>query len=99
MDSYQPGEQAGFRHGFGIIDHLQTLRTIIEKSNLPIYLVFVDYQKALDYVETWAILNSLYNARIDSIYLSFIKHIYDTTQVKIDENLKTDKIPIKRGVR
>lgn len=86
------------------IDHLQTLRTLIEKSteyNIPLHLGFVDYQKAFDSVETWAILKSLDSARIDSRYTTLIKQIYENAsmQVRIDDDLKTDRIPIKRGVR
>ena len=39
---------------FAQIDHLQAVKQIIEKSkefNLPLYLAFVDYKKALDTVE------------------------------------------------
>ena len=46
-------EQAGFRRGRGCIDHIFTLRNIIEQSTewqRPIYVNFVDFAKAFDSV-------------------------------------------------
>lgn len=102
--SYQPVEQAGFRRGFGTIDHLQTIRTLIEKTteyNVPLYLAFVDFHKAFDSIETWAFLQAMDDARIDSRYTNLLKNIYDnaTFHVKINEDLKTAKIKVNRGVR
>ncbi|CAH2268874.1 jg21145 [Pararge aegeria aegeria] len=47
----QPVEQAGFRKAFSTIDHIHTLELIIEKyqeHQRPLYLAFIDYQKAFD---------------------------------------------------
>ena len=44
-------EQAGFRPGFSYVDHINTLRLIIEQSaeyRSDLYLVFVDFEKAFD---------------------------------------------------
>jgi len=71
FDFYQPIEQAGFRKGFSTTDHIQTLRTLIEKCNeynIPLHLAFVDYQKAFDSFETWTVLEAMDKARIDSRY-------------------------------
>lgn len=104
LDSYQPTEQAGFRKGFNTNDHLQTIKTVIEKTteyNIPLHLAFVDYQKAFDSIETWSFLTAMEDARIDSRYSAIIKNIYDkaTFHVKIDDDLKTDKILLGKGVR
>ena len=104
FDFYQPVEQAGFRTGYSTIDHLQTLRTLIEKTteyNIPIHLAFIDFHKAFDSIETRYILDSMDNARIDCRYTEVIKNIYKnaTMHVKINDNLKTNQINIKRGVR
>lgn len=104
FDEYQPVEQAGFRRGFSTIDHLQTVRTLIEKSteyNVPLYLAFVDFHKAFDSIETWSFTQAMYDARIDSRYTNLLENIYKdaTFHVKINEDLKTDKIRIGRGVR
>ncbi|XP_044767130.1 uncharacterized protein LOC123323016 [Coccinella septempunctata] len=104
MDAYQPAEQAGFRKGFSTTDHLQAIRILIEKTteyNIPLHLAFVDFYKAFDSVEPWAFLQAMDDARIDSRYTNLIKAIYKnaTFHVKINEDLKTDRIEVKRGVR
>lgn len=51
LDDIKPVEQAGFRRGYSTIDHLHTLRQVIEKSqeyNTHIYLAFIDLEKAFD---------------------------------------------------
>lgn len=104
LDFYQPVEQAGFRKHFSTTDHLHTIRTLIEKCteyNVPLHVAFVDFQKAFDSVEIWAVLESLENARIDSRYTNIIKNIYENAsiQIKLDEKTKTNPIKLQRGVR
>ncbi|XP_048002484.1 uncharacterized protein LOC125239065 [Leguminivora glycinivorella] len=56
LDEYQPKEQAGFRSGYSTVDHIFTVRQVIQKSleyKLPLHLAFVDYEKAFDTVEHW----------------------------------------------
>jgi hypothetical protein len=64
-------------------------------------LGFVDYEKAFDSIEVWAVLEGLNEARIDSRYSSIIQKIYEnaTMHVSVNEDWKTNSIPIKRGVR
>ena len=62
LDSNQPVEQAGFRRSFSTIDHIFTINELTQKSqeyNFPLYLAFVDYQKAFDSVEFTAVWNAL----------------------------------------
>lgn len=104
FDFYQPVEQAGFRKGYSTTDHIQAVRTLIEKCteyNIPLHMAFVDYQKAFDSIETWAILNAMNNARIDYRYSNIIRYIYEhaTMHVKIEEEWVTAKVQVQRGVR
>jgi len=71
LDFYQPVEQAGFRSGYSTNDHLQVMRSLIEKCNeykIGFALAFIDYEKAFDSVETWSMLDGLDECRIDSRY-------------------------------
>ena len=55
FDFYQPVEQAGFRKGYSMTDHLQVVHTLIEKTteyNILLHMAFIDYHKAFDSIET-----------------------------------------------
>lgn len=45
-----------------MVDHVQDLRAVLEETeeyNIPIRLLFVDFHKAFDYIETCVVLKSL----------------------------------------
>ncbi|CAH2240333.1 jg25875 [Pararge aegeria aegeria] len=103
FNDFQPPEQAGFRKGFSTIDHIHTLRQVIQKTqeyNRPLCLAFVDYEKALGSVETWAVLRSLQRCRIDYRYIEVLKCLYKnaTMSVRIQDQT-TKPIQLQRGVR
>ena len=102
LDFYQPVEQAGFRSGYSTNDHLQVVRTLIEKCNqykIGIALAFIDYEKAFDSVETWSILDGLDEARVDSRYTRTIRYVYKNATSCVKLHKSTDKFKIGRGVR
>src|SRR6202012_779890 len=102
LDFYQPAEQAGFRSGYSTNDHLQVVRTLIEKCyeyKIGIALAFIDYEKAFDSVETWSILEGLDEARVDSRYTRTIRYVYKNATICVKLHKSTDKFKIGRGVR
>ena len=102
LDNYQPEEQAGFRKGYSTSDHLQTLKGIIERHNeynMPLALGFVDFEKAFDTIETWAVMRGLDNCRVDSRYSQLLKAIYKNATSYIQLHEPSEKIQLKRGVR
>ena len=103
LDEHQPREQAGFRSGYSTTDHLQVLNQLIEKSNEykePLYIAFVDYEKAFDSVEHEDILNALEKHQIPTVYIETLASMYrnGTAQVKVDNNM-SKPFDIRRGVR
>ncbi|XP_029658895.1 uncharacterized protein LOC115232884 [Formica exsecta] len=81
LDFYQPPEQAGFRCGYGTNNHLQVIKTLIEKSveyNKPLVLVFVDYEKAFDSIKHNEMFRckALADCRVDYRYSAILQHIY-----------------------
>lgn len=102
FDNYQPVEQAGFRKGYSTSDHLLTMKVLVEKANeyhLPMYFAFVDYEKAFDSVELWAVEQAMNNCRIDSRYRTLIHNIYKNATMTIQIGDTTRPIQVKRGVR
>ena len=103
LDEYQPREQAGFRKGYSTMDHLQALNQTIEKSNeynWPLCIGFIDYEKAVDTVEHFAIFEALRKTNINETYINNLQNIYSqaTARIHLDKSV-SDEFPIHRGVR
>lgn len=76
LDFHQTVEQARFGKHSSTIDHPHTMGTLIEKFteyNVPLFLAFIDFEKAVDSIDIQAVLNSLKNARIYSRWTNVIK--------------------------
>ncbi|GFR57703.1 reverse transcriptase [Elysia marginata] len=68
LDENQPRDQAGFRKKFPTTYHMYTLNQVIEKTNgynLPLCVGFIDYEKAFDSVEHFAITEALRKMNIN----------------------------------
>ena len=73
-------EQAGFRHNRSCIDQINTLRVIIEQSvkfQSPLYMLFVDYQRAFDSLGRAWIWDELKARGLPSKLLNIIKEGYE----------------------
>ncbi|KAG6454358.1 hypothetical protein O3G_MSEX008707, partial [Manduca sexta] len=102
IEAKQPIEQAGFRKGFSTIDHIHTIELIIEKyqeQQRPLYLAFIDYQKAFDTVTHASIWESLKEQRVNEKYIRVIRSIYSNNKGKIKLETLGKSFPIERGVR
>jgi len=50
--------------------------------NIPLHLAFVDFRKAFDFIEIWAFLQAMDDARIDSRCTKLLKYIYENAMSK-----------------
>ena len=103
IDRNQPREQAGFRKKFSTTDHIYTLNQVIEKCNefnLPLCVGYIDYEKAFDSVEHFAIFEALRKINVKEDYVQILENIYfnATARIHID-GMESEPFPIKRGVR
>ena len=103
LDENQPRDEAGFRKGYSTTDHLQALNQIIEKSNeynLPLCIGFIDYEKAFDTVEHFAIFEALRKTNLNETYINILQNIYNqaTARVHLGKLVSTE-FQIHRGVR
>ena len=80
LDAAQDIEQAGFLARRSTIDQIHAITQLIEKANeynFPLYLVFVDFEKAFDSIETNAVWNSLQSASIHPSVIKVLRKIYE----------------------
>ena len=95
-------EQCGFRKGCSCTDAIFTVQQIMEKRkehNLPLFLLFVDYEKAYDNVNRYKLWEMMDN-KIPNYLLNKIKCIYRNTKIRIKFNDGiSEPIHINKGVR
>ena len=95
-------EQCGFRKGRSCTDAVFTVQHIIEKikeHNLPLFLLFIDYERAYDNVnrdKPWEMMGN----KIPNYLLKTIKCSYRNTKVRIKFNDGiSEPLHINKGVR
>lgn len=72
-------EQAGFRRSRGCIDHIFTLRQLLEHRHLygrPTLVVFLDIKGAFDSVDRCALWNCLIRKGVPEKYVNIIRALY-----------------------
>ena len=102
LDENQTREQAGFRKNYSTMDHIQTINLLREKCrdfNLPLCLIYVDFEKAFDSVEIDAILRSLKNQGTELPYIHLLKNIYTNCTSTVALNGNKTQFEIRKGVR
>ena len=62
-------------------------------------MAFIDYEKAFDSVKTPAVRQALRRQGIDEPYIRVLEDIYRDSTTTIKLHKKSEKIPIKKGVR
>lgn len=102
IDENQPVEQAGFIRGFSTMDHIHTLKIIIDKYNeynKPLYISFIDYSKAFDSIFHESIWEALSAQGVNKDYLDIIKQIYRKSTARIKMEGLGPVFNIEKGVR
>uniref|UniRef100_F1KYC2 LINE-1 reverse transcriptase n=1 Tax=Ascaris suum TaxID=6253 RepID=F1KYC2_ASCSU len=102
IEQKQDVEQAGFRPGKSTIDQIHVLTMLIEKTreyNLPLYLLFVDYEKAFDSVEHASLWRSLESASVHPSIISTLQEIQSKSTTTTFVHERQIPIQTRRGVR
>ena len=74
------------RKCYSTSDHLRAPNQIIEKSNeynLKLCIVFIDFEKAFDTVEHFAIFEALRNTNINERDINILQNIYSQSTASI----------------
>ena len=83
-------EQAGFRAGYSTMDHLFTLHCLIDfflAKKKRLHCLFVDYEKAFDYVNRAFLWQKLVNSGVNGSILTIVKYMYEKAKscVKVED--------------
>ena len=103
MNCELPDVQAGFRKGRGTRDQIANVLWIIKKAKKfqkNIYFCFIDYAKALDYVDHHKLWEILKEMRIPDYSTLFLRNLYVGQEVAFKTGHgTTDWFKIGKGVR
>ncbi|MGA9038985.1 MAG: reverse transcriptase domain-containing protein, partial [Terriglobales bacterium] len=94
--------QAGFRRNHSCIEHINTLRRIIEGTKdkqLPLITSYIDFAKAFDTINREKMFHILRHYGIPLKIVSAIKCLYDNSKshIRIDGN-KSDDFVVNTGI-
>ncbi|XP_063447098.1 uncharacterized protein LOC134726617 [Mytilus trossulus] len=96
-------EQPGFRRGKSTTEQLFALRNIIEQCsewNAPLYINFVDFEKAFDSIHRESLWSILKAYHIPAKLITVIKLFYDSFECAVlDEGVQSDWFKVKTGVK
>lgn len=79
LDAAQPPEQAGFCKFFSMTNHLHALNEIYERAaeyKFPLFVAFIDYEKAFDSVKHNAIWTALKDQGVHDTIIGTLQGIY-----------------------
>jgi hypothetical protein len=68
--------KAAYRRDYSTIDHLHTVTQVLEKTNeygIPIYMAFIDFEKAFDSFQHQAVFVAMRQHSIDEKYINILK--------------------------
>lgn len=95
--------QAGFRRGRGCIDHIFTLRILIEKClefKIPAIITFVDFKAAFDSVHRPSLWRILREYGVPEKIVNIIRSMYEGCQARVKVGGEvTDWFCVETGVR
>ena len=102
-DNHLREEQAGFRKGRSCAEQIATLRIIIEQSiewQSPLYITFVDFEKAFDSISREAIWTIMRHYGIPAKIINLIKNMYEnfTCQV-VHKGKLSEEFHVTTGVK
>ena len=103
LDPELRDEQAGFRQNRSCTDQIATLRIIVEQSlewNSPLYVNFIDYEKAFDSVDRETLWKLLRHYGIPKKIVNLIKNTYEGMSCRVvHEGQLTAGFQVRTGVR
>jgi hypothetical protein len=103
VDNKLRDEQVGFRQNRSCTDQIATLRITAEQSiewNSPLYITFLDYEKAFDSLDRETLCKLLRQYGVPEKVTNLIKKTYENMTCRlIHEGQFTEPFKVKTGVR
>ena len=102
LDAAQSSDQAGFRKGFSVEDHLFTLTALTElteEHNVPLWICTVDFHKAFDTVNQNKFWEALQEQGVPAAYIRLLCKLYFHQTGRIETDKVSKSFEINRGTK
>ena len=102
LDREQSSDQAGFRPGYSVDDHLFTVVMLVEKLNeyqQPLWICAVDFRKAFDTVEHDQLWSAMLAQGVPPVYVRTLAALYHDQVGKIVADMTSKCFEITRGTK
>ncbi|VDP66561.1 unnamed protein product [Schistosoma mattheei] len=102
VDTQLRDQQDGFCKDRSCTDQIATLRIIVEQSigwNSPLYITFVDYEKAFDTVDRTTLQKLLRHYGVFQKIVNIIRNSYDELNCKILHGGQFNKLVLSKDRR
>ena len=103
LDKLLREEKSGFRHEISCVDKIATLRIIIEQTiewQTPLYINFVDFQRAFESIDHEVLWNILRHYGLPEKIIKVIKLLYENFTCQVTHRrTTTNAFPVTTGVR
>ena len=103
IDAQLCDEQAGFRKDRSCTDQIAALRIIVEQSiewNSPLYINFVDYEKAFDSLDRETLWKLLRHYGVPTKIVTIIRNSYEGLTCKVVHGGQlSETFQVRTGVR
>jgi hypothetical protein len=103
IDNKLRREEMGFQKGRSCIGQVNTLRIILEQFNefqSPLYLIFIDFEKAFDSINKNKMWNAIRILGIPEKIISLIQQLYKNYTCQVKNNGKlSEPIIVESGVK
>ncbi|KAK7112952.1 hypothetical protein V1264_012324 [Littorina saxatilis] len=103
VDAKLRDQQAGFRRNRSCADQIASLRIIVEQSlewNSPLYINFIDYEKAFDSVDRETLWKLLRHYGVPEKLISLVQHTYQDMNCRVAHaGQLSDSFDVRTGVR
>ncbi|XP_039287770.1 uncharacterized protein LOC111047670 [Nilaparvata lugens] len=97
-----PISQTGFKKNFSTLDNILVLQELIRNSKeykFPLVLLFIDFEKAFDKINTAAVIQTLEDLGISNKYLEIFRFIYGNMKSEFSLRGKSRVMQVNRGLR
>ncbi len=102
LEEHQSCDQAGFRSGFSVEDHLLTISILAEmqlEADQPLWISALDFQTAFDSITHESLWDALWELEVHENYIETLSRLYAGQTGVVNTGIDSKTFKISKGTR